>query len=118
VIFGLDSGAPLLRAGAREALSQPGALQVVLEFERLVGERQVLTREAYREVVAEVKNATGKKGKSLFHPLRAALTGRESGPELERLVPLYEEGSRLDLPRKVMSCKERIESILGSLEIG
>ena len=35
-----------------------------------------------------VKSATGKKGRALFHPLRLALTGRESGPELKLLLPL------------------------------
>jgi glutamyl-tRNA synthetase len=35
-----------------------------------------------------VKQATGLKGKALFHPLRLALTGRESGPELAKLLPL------------------------------
>jgi glutamyl-tRNA synthetase len=35
-----------------------------------------------------VKAATGRKGKALFHPLRLALTGRERGPELARLLPL------------------------------
>ncbi len=33
-----------------------------------------------------VKAATGKKGRELFHPLRLALTGRESGPEMAGLV--------------------------------
>ena len=37
-----------------------------------------------------VKSATGKKGRALFHPLRLALTGRESGPELKLLLPLLE----------------------------
>lgn len=37
---------------------------------------------------AEVKTATGAKGKGLFHPLRIALTGRENGPELKNLLPL------------------------------
>lgn len=32
--------------------------------------------------------ATGKKGKALYHPLRLALTGAESGPELKLLLPL------------------------------
>jgi glutamyl-tRNA synthetase len=32
--------------------------------------------------------ATGAKGRALFHPLRLALTGREHGPELKRLLPL------------------------------
>lgn len=35
-----------------------------------------------------VKAATGAKGKALFHPLRLALTGRASGPELKLLLPL------------------------------
>ncbi len=35
-----------------------------------------------------VKLATGAKGKALFHPLRLALTGQESGPELKALLPL------------------------------
>jgi glutamyl-tRNA synthetase len=37
---------------------------------------------------AEVKQATGTKGKALFQPLRLALTGREHGPELKLLFPL------------------------------
>ncbi len=36
----------------------------------------------------DVKSATGRKGKALFHPLRLALTGKESGPELAALLPL------------------------------
>jgi glutamyl-tRNA synthetase len=32
--------------------------------------------------------ATGRKGRALFHPLRLALTGRETGPELAKLLPL------------------------------
>ena len=36
----------------------------------------------------DVKTTTGRKGKGLFHPLRLALTGEESGPELALLLPL------------------------------
>jgi glutamyl-tRNA synthetase len=32
--------------------------------------------------------ATGRKGRALFHPLRLALTAREQGPEMARLLPL------------------------------
>ena len=35
-----------------------------------------------------VGTATGAKGRALFHPLRLALTGREHGPELKKLLPL------------------------------
>jgi len=35
-----------------------------------------------------IKEQTGRKGKSLFHPLRLALTGEAQGPELTALLPL------------------------------
>jgi glutamyl-tRNA synthetase len=35
-----------------------------------------------------VSEATGAKGRALFHPLREALTGRGDGPELKKLLPL------------------------------
>ncbi|MFO1148921.1 MAG: glutamate--tRNA ligase [Alsobacter sp.] len=38
-----------------------------------------------------VKEATGRKGRDLFMPLRLALTGREHGPELKALLPLIGE---------------------------
>ena len=37
---------------------------------------------------ARLKAATSRKGRALFHPLRLALTGRETGPELAALLPL------------------------------
>lgn len=37
---------------------------------------------------AQVRTGTGRKGRALFHPLRLALTGRDSGPELAALLPL------------------------------
>jgi len=35
-----------------------------------------------------LKEATGRKGKALFLPLRLALTGREHGPDMGALLPL------------------------------
>ena len=35
-----------------------------------------------------LKEASGRKGKALYHPLRLALTGRETGPDLKHLLPL------------------------------
>jgi glutamyl-tRNA synthetase len=32
--------------------------------------------------------ASGRKGRALFHPLRLALTAREKGPEMAKLLPL------------------------------
>ncbi|MFD1911386.1 glutamate--tRNA ligase [Halodurantibacterium flavum] len=39
---------------------------------------------------AQVKEATGRKGKALFMPLRKALTGQGHGPDMADLMPLLE----------------------------
>ena len=40
---------------------------------------------------AAVKEATGRKGKGLFMPLRLALTGQKSGPDMGDLMPLLQK---------------------------
>jgi len=112
VIYGFDPESPEIDAEAREILNTAEGRTVAEEFARLAGAQPVITPEAYREMVSQVKSSTGFKGRTLFHSIRAALTGRGSGPDLEKLIVLYEEGSRLSLPRKVMSCRERMHSIL------
>ena len=42
--------------------------------------------EPWRELTDRLKQATQRKGKALFMPLRLALTGRDSGPEMAGLV--------------------------------
>jgi glutamyl-tRNA synthetase len=42
----------------------------------------------WKDWTGAVKDATGRKGKELFLPLRLALTGLENGPELKLLLPL------------------------------
>ena len=39
---------------------------------------------------AAVKEKTGRKGRGLFRPLRLALTGQESGPEMAAVMPLLQ----------------------------
>jgi glutamyl-tRNA synthetase len=42
--------------------------------------------EPWRSLTEAVKASTGRKGRELFHPLRLALTGRDSGPEMAGLL--------------------------------
>ncbi|WP_149588652.1 glutamate--tRNA ligase [Tabrizicola flagellatus] len=46
------------------------------------------TQGTWGEWTAAVKEATGRKGKDLFRPLRRALTGRDAGPEMAEVMPL------------------------------
>jgi glutamyl/glutaminyl-tRNA synthetase len=114
IVYAFVDAQAAMDAEAREILANPDARAVALEFARLVEEKETLTPETYREIVGQVKAKTKQKGRNLFHPIRAALTGRGSGPEMEKLIPLYEAGSRLHLPRQVMSCKQRIAAVLAN----
>ena len=42
--------------------------------------------ETWRSLTDQLKASSGKKGRELFHPLRLALTGRDSGPEMAGLL--------------------------------
>ena len=44
------------------------------------------TAEPWRALTSELKSSSGKKGRELFHPLRLALTGKDSGPEMAGIV--------------------------------
>ena len=44
--------------------------------------------EVWDRWIAALKAASGRNGRSLFLPLRLALTGEEHGPELRALLPL------------------------------
>lgn len=46
------------------------------------------TAATWKEWTVAVQQATGRKGKTLFMPLRQALTGMDHGPELANLLPL------------------------------
>ncbi|MGY6696947.1 MAG: glutamate--tRNA ligase [Roseinatronobacter sp.] len=46
--------------------------------------------DAWSEWTSAVKEATGRKGKGLFMPLRKALTGQAHGPDMRALMPLLQ----------------------------
>ncbi|MEL6582549.1 MAG: glutamate--tRNA ligase [Pseudomonadota bacterium] len=49
---------------------------------------QPWTAESWTGWASAVKEATGRKGKQLFPPLRRALTGADRGPDMTKLMPL------------------------------
>jgi glutamyl-tRNA synthetase len=51
-----------------------------------IAERLDWEADPWRALTDELKRSSGKKGRELFHPLRLALTGRESGPEMAGLL--------------------------------
>jgi len=92
-------------------LAAPRSREVLAAFAQQVeGDELPLTAARFKAIMNDVKAKTGAKGRELFHPVRIALTGSHSGPEFDKVIPILEEGSRLDLPQHVMSVRERIEA--------
>ena len=54
---------------------------------RLAGEID-WTGDPWHALTGALKEATGRKGKPLFLPLRRALTGMDHGPDMAALLPL------------------------------
>jgi nondiscriminating glutamyl-tRNA synthetase len=86
-----------LDAEARSILAEDGALQGIKAMEEVVKGLEEVEEKDVPQIVAELKKRTGLKGKSLFAPIRAALTGRVEGPELKNILPLL--GKRVILER-------------------
>ncbi|WP_239489443.1 glutamate--tRNA ligase [Luteitalea sp. TBR-22] len=84
--------------------------EVVVAFAQELSGRPRLTRETFREAAQQVRQRTGQKGRALFHPIRLALTGADSGPELDLLVPAIEAGAQVQAGAglaPVVGCRER-----------
>ena len=61
---------------------------------------QKITNSTWQEWTKLISKNSGKKGKELFMPLRLALTGKSSGPELKNLLPLL---SREEILKRLRS---------------
>jgi glutamyl-tRNA synthetase len=55
---------------------------------RAIAETIDWSADPWHALTSGLKEATGRKGKPLFLPLRRALTGRDSGPDMAQLLPL------------------------------
>ena len=74
----LDGASPVIEEADRDFVRQALAMLPP----------QPWTTATWGEWTAAVKEATGRKGKDLFRPLRRALTGRDAGPEMADVMPM------------------------------
>jgi len=116
ILFHFDPVGSLRGPEVERDLKDPETRQVIRAFTRLLAPGRRLSLDDYHQVAGQTGGETGTKGRALYHPLRLALTGASSGPELARLVPLIEEAADLDLPVRVPGSLERclsVSSLLG-----
>ncbi|MGJ8621736.1 MAG: glutamate--tRNA ligase [Yoonia sp.] len=76
-----DGAAPLVDDEDREFVAQAFDMLPALPYDS----------DTWGAWTTAVKEATGRKGKGLFMPLRKAITGRERGPEMADVLPLLQK---------------------------
>lgn len=115
ILFHFDPAKAMSLPENAEVLGAPKSRAVIEAFAARATAEPSMTPERFKQIMNEVKTETGTKGKDLFHPVRISLIGLPSGPDFDRLVPLLEEGSRLQLPVHVKSVRERVQQFLAAL---
>jgi nondiscriminating glutamyl-tRNA synthetase len=110
-LFDFDPAVALARDDVAHVLAEQGAREVIAALPGAI-DRPLVDKEAFRAVAARVRERTGRKGKSLFHPIRVALTGSDGGPELDLAVPAIERGAALPQHAgvaRIIACAERAQ---------
>jgi nondiscriminating glutamyl-tRNA synthetase len=117
-LFDFDPGRALADPRVREEMREDTARAVVSALAEELAGAPRLDRETFRAAANRVKARTGQKGKTLFHPIRIALTGRGDGPELDLAVPAIDRGAELPpsagLPR-IVGNRERASAFAATL---
>jgi glutamyl-tRNA synthetase len=112
-IFGFDPAAAHADEENAAVLAVSSASIVLAELAaRVRAHSGPVTPEAFKAWMNEIKAETGIKGKELFHPARIALTGRHSGPDFEKVIPLIEGGAVLGLA--IPTVRQRIDQFMGA----
>jgi len=109
-LFDFDPDRSLTQADVQDVLNGAGAREVVAALAVELASAPRLDRESFRAAATRVRQATGQKGKNLFHPIRVALTGETGGPELDLTVPAIDRGAELSAEQGVapiLGCRER-----------
>jgi nondiscriminating glutamyl-tRNA synthetase len=115
LVFEYDAAKVVAGDETRHVVEETGSLEVLKAFIPKVITQSDLTYERFREIAKIVQKETGKKGKELFHPIRVAVTGAVSGPELEKLIPIFEAGAKLSLAKPVKSTAQRLREFAAAV---
>ncbi len=102
----------------QQIINEPESRVVIRAFEKnlLEDPSPVVDFEVYKGAVVKIMKEQGIKGKSLFRPLRVALTAKASGPELEKIIDVVEQAAELELPAPAISVRARVSAVAARLE--
>jgi hypothetical protein len=115
-VFHYDARENLARPENQAVMAREGARQVLRELASLVLGSDEIGSDRYKEIVAALKERTGRRGQELFHPVRLALAGRAGEGEFDRVILLLDGAARLSWSVPVKGCRERILEFCGAID--
>jgi nondiscriminating glutamyl-tRNA synthetase len=95
-----------IEADAASLLREEEAQAVVLTLLQLLDKEEFPSEDSYRQVMTMLGKKAGVKGKKLFMPVRAALTGATHGPELDKIFALLGKQAVVERLKKALALKE------------
>ena len=116
-LLSFDADAGLADPEVQDILAEPDAVTVIKAFEAnlLADPSPTVDFEVYKSAVVKIMKEEGIKGKTLFRPLRVALTARASGPELEKIIEIVEKAAEPGFPADTVSVRQRVSVVAGRL---
>jgi len=93
-----------MQGESAEVLKSESAQAVIKELLKRMRKTDTLAAETFKLMIKETQKQLNVKGKGLYMPIRAALTGQVHGPELTSIAPLLGLGK----------CVERLQNALDS----
>jgi len=94
--FAIDKEAQII---LKDAASK-SVLRIFLE---LLKGLDGIDEDIFNNLIKDIQTQTGIKGKSLYQPIRIAITGRFHGPELKLIIPIIGKESCIRRVRRVLS---------------
>jgi len=89
-------------AAERELIEKEESKQVFNKFINGVEKYDEISADDFKEIMKQIQNDTGIKGKNLWMPVRIALTGQSHGPELPMLIEFFGKEKVVSRIKKVM----------------
>lgn len=116
LIFHYDAQEILGRPANHAIVTREGARDVIRGLAAMVLAGPAVDSARYKEIVAELRAATGHQGQKLFYPVRLALAGRAGGGPLDRVILLVDGAAALPFRPAVKNIRQRMIEFCAAMD--
>jgi nondiscriminating glutamyl-tRNA synthetase len=112
IFFHFDVRQAVQSPEIKKMFEEEKALKVIEKIFSAIENTEQLSFDLFKEIAISVGKEVGSKGSELYHPIRAAITGRFSGPELKKVIPILEKGKNLTRIKPIKGCAQRLKEFI------